>query len=72
LPRNARSARILRRLRRRKNSAGRVPPARRPLHVEPLEPRTLLDGAGPLLITEFLADNDSVLADEDGDFSDWI
>ncbi len=24
------------------------------------------------MITEFLADNDSVLADEDGDFSDWI
>ena len=25
-----------------------------------------------VIITEFMADNDSVLADEDGDFSDWI
>ncbi len=24
------------------------------------------------LITEFMASNDSTLADEDGDFSDWI
>ncbi|MGK0189234.1 MAG: hypothetical protein ACI9R3_005051, partial [Verrucomicrobiales bacterium] len=46
----------------------------------------VLDGAGisgqrnppgvaadfPLLISEFCASNDSVIADEDGDFSDWI
>ena len=24
------------------------------------------------VISEFMADNDTVLADEDGDFSDWI
>ncbi len=38
---------------------------------EPLEPRVVLNG-GPLVISEFLAINDAVLADEDGDFSDWI
>ena len=27
--------------------------------------------AGPL-ITEFMADNDTVLDDEDGEFSDWV
>jgi len=38
---------------------------------ETLEPRVMLDG-GSLLITEFLADNNTVLADADGDFPDWI
>ena len=37
---------------------------------------SVLVTAAPLqalpLITEFLASNDSILADEDGDFSDWI
>ncbi|MBN2473626.1 MAG: lamin tail domain-containing protein [Pirellulales bacterium] len=28
--------------------------------------------AGPLLITEFMAENDGTLADADGDFPDWI
>ncbi len=43
---------------------------RRLIH-EPLEPRYLLD-AGPLLITELMAANKGVLADEDGAYSDWI
>ena len=43
---------------------------RRGAVVELLEPRNLL--AGDPLITEFQAINDSTLADEDGDFSDWI
>ena len=43
---------------------------RRLIH-EPLEPRHLLN-AGPLLITEFMAANKGVLADEDGAYSDWI
>jgi len=38
--------------------------------MEPLEPRLLLDGTP--LITEFLAINNSTLADEDGAYSDWI
>jgi len=41
-----------------------------PLRFEQLEPRLVLDG-GPI-ITELMAVNDSVLADQDGDFSDWI
>ena len=45
--------------------------AGRRLICEPLEPRHLLD-AGPLLITEFMAANKGVLADEDGAYSDWI
>ncbi|HJQ79165.1 MAG TPA: hypothetical protein VJ828_04375, partial [Lacipirellulaceae bacterium] len=40
------------------------------LHIELLEPRTLL--AGMPLITEFLAANDSGLRDGDGNASDWI
>ena len=32
----------------------------------------VLDGVGPLLITEFLTDNDNGLVDEDGDQNDWI
>ncbi|MBN2473465.1 MAG: lamin tail domain-containing protein [Pirellulales bacterium] len=38
---------------------------------ESLEPRLVLD-AGPLVISELLAVNDSVYPDGDGDFSDWI
>ncbi|MBN2473347.1 MAG: lamin tail domain-containing protein [Pirellulales bacterium] len=41
------------------------------LKFEPLEPRLVLD-AGPVQISEFLANNDSTLADEDGVFSDWL
>lgn len=54
----------------RHNTARR---ARRPRalgRVESLEARLALN-AGPV-ITEFMANNDSILADEDGDFSDWI
>ncbi|MBN2474600.1 MAG: lamin tail domain-containing protein [Pirellulales bacterium] len=43
----------------------------RRLACEPLEPRLVLD-AGPLLISEFMAVNDTVLADADGQYSDWI
>ena len=31
-----------------------------------------IDPSFPILISEFCASNDSVIADEDGDFSDWI
>ena len=40
------------------------------LAVESLEPRQLL--AGDLVINEFMASNSSSLADEDGDFTDWV
>jgi len=36
-----------------------------------LEPRVVLQ-AGPLVINEIMADNDSTKADVDGDFEDWI
>ncbi|KKL69632.1 hypothetical protein LCGC14_2112980, partial [marine sediment metagenome] len=41
------------------------------LRFEQLEGRLVLDG-GPLVISEFMAINDSGLTDEDGDHSDWI
>ncbi|HUT13745.1 MAG TPA: lamin tail domain-containing protein, partial [Thermoguttaceae bacterium] len=41
------------------------------LRLEPLEPRLVLDG-NSLLISEFMANNDTTLADGDGNFSDWI
>jgi hypothetical protein len=41
------------------------------LRLEGLESRHLL-AAGDLVITEFMASNGATLADEDGDFSDWI
>ncbi|NQU25968.1 MAG: lamin tail domain-containing protein, partial [Candidatus Nealsonbacteria bacterium] len=41
------------------------------LLLERLEPRQMLN-AGPLAISEFMADNGAVLADGDGFFSDWI
>ena len=34
--------------------------------------RNWQDSASPLAITEFMASNTSILADQDGDFSDWI
>jgi hypothetical protein len=40
------------------------------MKMEKLEPRTLL--AGEIIITEFMANNDSGATDTDGDFSDWI
>ena len=43
-----------------------------PLPPEPLEPRTLLHGPGPLLISELLADNTTGLRDADGHYADWI
>src|SRR5687767_1087282 len=39
--------------------------------AEPLESRRLLAATGPI-ISEFMASNQSTLADEDGEFSDWI
>jgi hypothetical protein len=43
---------------------------REPPRLESLEPRTLL--AATPYISEFMANNDSILADQDGAFSDWI
>ena len=40
------------------------------LRLEPLEQRMLLTGG--LVIGEFMASNETTLADEDGDFEDWI
>ncbi|MFW6153860.1 MAG: lamin tail domain-containing protein [Planctomycetota bacterium] len=37
---------------------------------ENIEPRLML--AGDMVISEFMAINDSTVADEDGDYSDWI
>ena len=48
--------------RRRRAARARVP--------EVLEPRLPL--AADLLISEFMADNETTLQDEDGDASDWI
>ena len=39
--------------------------------MESLESRTLLAG-DTLLITEFMASNDTTLIDGDGNYSDWI
>ncbi len=58
-------------LRRRPRRAGSGSLWQHRLALEPLEPRRVL-GAGPLLISELLAVNDHVLADQDGDSSDWI
>jgi len=52
-------------LRRRSTGTGRSR-----LRLEPLEPRVLLSGT-PIL-SEFMAINDSFLADEDGNCSDWV
>ena len=48
----------------------RRPRQLRRLRLESLETRTLL--AGDLIISELTAKNDSTLADEDGDWPDWI
>ena len=42
----------------------------RPWSLEHLEPRVLLSGS--VLLSEFMADNNATLADEDGDYSDWL
>ena len=46
-------------------------PSRRRYAFETLEPRLFLN-AGPLLLNEICAVNNDVLADADGDFSDWV
>ena len=57
---------------RHKSAANRVRySASSRLMFETLEPRLALD-AGPLVISEFMAVNGSVLTDADRDFSDWI
>jgi hypothetical protein len=43
----------------------------RALRVETLEDRRLLD-AGSLVVNEFMANNNTTLADGDGKFWDWI
>ena len=45
-------------------------PCRSLPRIEPLEPRLLLDAS--VIITEFMAINQSTLADQQGDYSDWI
>ncbi len=74
---------MFRNLRRRAASVLRTPlPGKRtdprsrgrtadPLRFERLEPRLVLDG-GPLLISEFLADNENGQLDVDDEPSDWI
>ena len=42
--------------------------SRRPLRHEPLEPRQLL----AVVISEFMADNESTISDVDGEYNDWI
>ncbi|MEX0643620.1 MAG: CotH kinase family protein [Pirellulales bacterium] len=49
---------------------GRLASGRRTLKFESLERRSLL--AANVVVSEFLALNNRQLADEDGDFSDWI
>ncbi len=41
------------------------------LSLESLEQRLVLN-AGPLVISEFMAVNNSIVSDEDGEFSDWV
>ncbi|MBN2475332.1 MAG: lamin tail domain-containing protein [Pirellulales bacterium] len=56
----------------RRGSSRRVESARQGrLVLERLEPRRVLN-SGPLIISELMADNHDVLADGDGDYSDWI
>jgi hypothetical protein len=52
------------------SNSARGPAAASAWACEALEARLLL--AGDLLISEFMADNTATLADEDGDYSDWI
>lgn len=49
----------------------RPPSSRRPLKLQQLEARCVLDASG-LRITEFMASNDDTLEDFEGDSSDWI
>src|SRR5207247_661092 len=57
-----------------RSSAARrfAPITRLPASCEVLEQRALLSGNGPLVISEFMADNSTGLKDENGDFSDWV
>ncbi|MBM4017443.1 MAG: hypothetical protein FJ288_03800 [Planctomycetes bacterium] len=48
----------------------RAKPRRAAPAMEPLEPRLLLDGS--LLISEFMASNETTLADAQGEYCDWI
>jgi len=53
-------------------TAATAAPRRARALTEALEKRVLLSGAGPLVISEFLADNSRVFPDENGEYSDWI
>jgi len=57
--------------RRGRTTPGSKPPRRNRLLIEPLERRLLLAG-NSLVISELMANNNLTLADEDGDFSDWL
>ena len=64
---------MIRRLRqsaRRRDVLSKRPSSHR-LAFEPLEPRLVLE-AGPVVISEFMAKNDSILATAAGDHADWI
>ncbi len=56
---------------RRRNNGARKRSRDRRLRIETLESRVVLNG-DPLVISELMASNDTTLADQDGDFSDWI
>ena len=57
----------------RSKRAVRVRPRRRmsQRHIEALE-RRLTPAAAPVILSEFMADNRTILADKDGAYSDWI
>ena len=54
----------------RRIGSGRLKGWRQPLGLELLEPRQVL--SANVLITEFMASNNSTLADGDGQFPDWV
>ena len=45
--------------------------SRRILRIEPLEKKLVLS-SGPLVISEFMAKNETTILDSDGDYCDWI
>ncbi|MBN2474814.1 MAG: lamin tail domain-containing protein [Pirellulales bacterium] len=65
------NATTARRAARRPKHPGPKTVAHARLVMEPLEPRRVLD-AGPLVVSELMAINESVHPDGDGDYSDWI
>ncbi len=63
-------AEMLRRVDRRRRSLNSPKQRPRPTAFETLEPRHMLYGG--LVINELMAVNNATLADEDGEFSDWL